>query len=77
MVRAADGAVTGRYELAEKVRGATVTKEITLRPGHPLVYQRHILAGGDGADLARAPRDDPRARRRAALLLAQGLRGDA
>ena len=26
---------------------------------------------------ARAPRDDPRARRRAALLLAQGLRGDA
>lgn len=47
--RAADGAVTGRYRLDRTVRGAQVAKEITLRPGHPLVYQRHRLAGGEGA----------------------------
>lgn len=46
---AGDGAVTGRFELAEKVRGATVEKAITLRPGHPVVYQRHRLSGGSGA----------------------------
>ena len=33
VVRGADGAVTGRYELAEPVRGARVTKEITLGRG--------------------------------------------
>lgn len=44
-----DGAVTARFVLEEKVRGAVVTKEVTLRPGHPLVYQRHVLAGGEGA----------------------------
>jgi hypothetical protein len=48
VVRGADGAVTGRYHLAERVRGARVTKEITLRPGHPVVYQRHVLEGGEG-----------------------------
>jgi hypothetical protein len=48
-VRAADGALTARFELAEAVRGARVGKEITLRPGHPVVYQRHVLAGGEGA----------------------------
>jgi hypothetical protein len=26
-----------------------VRKEITLRPGHPVVYQRHTLTGGSGA----------------------------
>lgn len=46
---AADGALTGRWELAQKVRGAGVVKEITLRPGHPVVYQRHTLSGGEGA----------------------------
>ena len=44
-----DGALTARFELAEAVRGARVTKEVTLRPGHPVVYQRHVLAGGEGA----------------------------
>jgi hypothetical protein len=44
----ADGATTGRFELAERVQGATVTKEVTLRPGHPVVYQRHVLDGGSG-----------------------------
>lgn len=42
------GAKTGRFELAERVSGAAVTKEITIRPGHPVVYQRHILRGGSG-----------------------------
>jgi hypothetical protein len=46
---AADGSATARFELAEKVHGATVRKEITLRPGHPVVYQRHLLSGGSGA----------------------------
>lgn len=46
---APNGAVTARFELAETVRGARVMKEITLRPGHPVVYQRHVLTGGHGA----------------------------
>ena len=46
---APDGAVTARFELAEKVRGASVVKELTLRPGQPVVYQRHLLTGGEGA----------------------------
>ena len=45
---AADGAVTGRFLLEQTVRGARVAKEITLRPGHPVVYQRHVLTGGEG-----------------------------
>lgn len=43
-----DGARTGRFELAERVQGAVVSKEVTLRPGHPVVYQRHVLRGGTG-----------------------------
>ena len=45
----ADGSLRATFALAERVRGATVAKEITLRPGHPVVYQRHVLAGGEGA----------------------------
>ena len=45
----ADGAVTGRWTLDQAVRGARVVKELTLRPGHPVVYQRHLLSGGEGA----------------------------
>lgn len=30
------------------VMGATVTKQVTVRPGEAVVYQRHTLAGGDG-----------------------------
>lgn len=44
-----DGARTGRFELVERVGGAAVTKEVTVRPEHPVVYQRHILRGGSGA----------------------------
>lgn len=44
----ADGSRTARFDLAERVMGAAVTKEVTLRPGHPVVYQRHMLRGGSG-----------------------------
>ncbi len=44
-----DGSRTGRFELAQTVAGAVLTKEVTLRPGHPVVYQRHALLGGLGA----------------------------
>ncbi|MFT3973983.1 MAG: hypothetical protein QM699_11195 [Amaricoccus sp.] len=44
----ADGSKTGRFELPERVNGAVVSKEMTLRPGHPVVYQRHVLRGGSG-----------------------------
>jgi hypothetical protein len=49
VVQGPDGSLTARYDLAEQVRGARVAKEITLRPGHPVVYQRHVLSGGEGA----------------------------
>jgi hypothetical protein len=45
---AADGAVTARYGLREQIHGARLAKEITLRPGQPVVYQRHIFEGGSG-----------------------------
>ncbi|MFO1142703.1 MAG: hypothetical protein U1E59_09975 [Amaricoccus sp.] len=61
---AADGAVTMRLELEEKVSGATVTKEVTLRPGHPVVYQRHLLTGGSAPCRLRTTRCDPCSRRR-------------
>ena len=37
-----------RAELEKTVYGARLQKEITLRPGHPFVYQRHTFIGGDG-----------------------------
>ena len=45
---AGDGAVTARYGLREPIDGARLTKEITLRPGQPVVYQRHVFEGGAG-----------------------------
>ncbi len=45
---AADGAVTARYVLSELIHGAHLTKEIILRPDHPVVYQRHVFEGGAG-----------------------------
>jgi hypothetical protein len=44
-----DEAVTARFRLERTVMGARLTKEITLRAGHPFVYQRHIFEGGNGA----------------------------
>jgi hypothetical protein len=40
---------TARFILERKVMGARLTKEITLRDGHPFAYQRHIFEGGTGA----------------------------
>jgi hypothetical protein len=47
--RAADGSITATYELHEKVEGASLTKHLTLCPGHPVVYQRHVFSGGTGS----------------------------
>jgi hypothetical protein len=44
----ADGAVTARYGLREIIHGARLVKEVTLRPGQPVVYQRHVFDGGEG-----------------------------
>jgi hypothetical protein len=38
-----------RFTLEKQVMGAGLTKEITLRDGHPFIYQRHIFEGGEGA----------------------------
>jgi hypothetical protein len=48
-VKDASGRATITFRLENPVMGASVTKEITLHPGHPVIYQRHIFAGGDGA----------------------------
>lgn len=39
---------TARWVLTRPVMGARVTKEITLRGGHPFAYQRHTFEGGHG-----------------------------
>ena len=38
-----------RLRLRRKVMGAAIEKVLTLRDGHPFLYQEHILTGGDGA----------------------------
>ncbi|UDL96157.1 hypothetical protein LGH83_08240 [Lichenihabitans sp. PAMC28606] len=43
------GGVTARFLLRNRVLGAQLFKEITLRPGHPVVYQTHRFVGGEGA----------------------------
>jgi len=43
-----DGATTAAYELAQTIFGAHLRKEITLVPGHPVVYQTHVFTGGPG-----------------------------
>lgn len=47
--RAVEGGCVARFELEKRVMGARVTKEFTLRDGHPFLYQRHVFSGGDGA----------------------------
>lgn len=46
---APDGALTARFELEKRVAGASLEKRITLRPGHPVIYQTHVFTGGEGA----------------------------
>jgi hypothetical protein len=42
------GGVVATFELERSIFGARVTKEWTLRDGHPFLYQRHVLSGGNG-----------------------------
>jgi hypothetical protein len=39
---------TLRAVLDRPVYGATLVKELSLLPGHPFVYQRHVFIGGEG-----------------------------
>ena len=43
------GKTTARFVLERHVMGARLTKEMTLRDGHPFVYQRHVFEGGRSA----------------------------
>lgn len=43
-----DNSITNVYRLGEEVSGASVTKSLTLRPGHKFLYQRHRFQGGSG-----------------------------
>ena len=43
-----DGAMTATYRLRQAIQRAQLVKHITLCPGHPIVYQRHVLSGGEG-----------------------------
>jgi hypothetical protein len=47
--RAASGITSARYVLRETIEGAKLTKELMLCPHHPIVYQRHVFDGGEGA----------------------------
>jgi hypothetical protein len=41
--------LTAVFTLNRKVMGATVEKRLTLRAGHPFLYQEHRISGGEGA----------------------------
>lgn len=43
-----DGTIV-RFALERRVCGAELVKELTLRNGHPFLYQRHVFRGGSGA----------------------------
>lgn len=43
-----DGGITATFVLDRPVMGALVLKEVTLRDGHPFLYQRHIFENGSG-----------------------------
>jgi hypothetical protein len=42
-------ATTAHFRLERPVMGARLVKSITLRDGHPFVYQEHVFEGGIGA----------------------------
>jgi hypothetical protein len=46
---ATEGGWRAVYRLQHKVMGADVDKILTLRDGHPFLYQEHVFTGGDGA----------------------------
>jgi len=43
-----EGVRTARFALEHTVMGATVTRAMTVRDGHPFAYVHHTLAGGEG-----------------------------
>jgi hypothetical protein len=43
-----EGGGTLRAVLGRSVFGATLVKELSVRDGHPWVYQRHLFVGGSG-----------------------------
>jgi hypothetical protein len=47
--KAIDGGRCWRFGLQRQVMGAQVEKRLTLRDGHPFLYQEHVLHGGRGA----------------------------
>ncbi|MDX8482540.1 hypothetical protein RFN28_29380 [Mesorhizobium sp. VK24D] len=40
---------TASFELCRKILGATVVKKLTVRHGHPFLYQSHQFSGGSGS----------------------------
>lgn len=42
------GGTTALFRLRRPVMSATVTKRLTIRDGHPFLYQEHVFEGGDG-----------------------------
>jgi hypothetical protein len=46
---AVEGGICARLELSRRIMGARLIKELTVRDGHPFLYQRHIFEGGSGA----------------------------
>ena len=42
------GGATALFRLRRPLMGATVTKRLTLRDGHPFLYQEHVFEGGEG-----------------------------
>jgi hypothetical protein len=43
------GGATARFRLETRILGADLLKELTLRDGHPFLYERHVFLGGNGA----------------------------
>lgn len=46
------GETLARFQLDRKALGATLVKELRLVDGHPFLYQRHVLSGGQAAGVA-------------------------
>lgn len=47
--RAVEDGWRAAFRLGRKVMGATVEKTLTVRDGHPFLYQEHAFSGGSGA----------------------------
>ena len=48
MVGSPDRSLTATYRLRQTIAGARLTKHLTLRATHPVVYQSHVFEGGEG-----------------------------